>query len=68
MKNCNILHGHVIVMGYHLTLLYTKYTGFRLCGFIEEDTFMLSHYKHMATNDSRGHGLFGPQGHGRQDL
>ena len=30
---------------YHLTLLHTKYTSFRPCGFREEDFKMFSHYK-----------------------
>ena len=54
-----------IYVGYHLTLLHTKYTGFWLCGFREEVFFMFSHYKPLG---SLGRGLFGPQGHGRQDL
>ena len=29
-----------INVGYHQTLLRTKYTGFRLCGFREVDFFM----------------------------
>ena len=41
----------------HLTLLYTKYTSFRPCGFREED-FIFPHYKPMADNDAPGCGQF----------
>ena len=57
-----------IYLGYHYTLLHTKYTGFRSCGFREEDFLIFSHYKPMVDNVSPGHGQFGPQGHGWQDL
>ena len=46
-----------IYVEYHLTLLHTKYTSFRPCGFRE----MLSHYKAMADNDAPGRGQFGPR-------
>ena len=35
-------------------LLHTKYIGFRLCGFIEEDFLIFSHYKPMLDNDALG--------------
>ena len=41
-----------IYVGYLLTLLHTKYTGFRPCGFREEDFFIFSHYKPMVDNDA----------------
>ena len=37
-----------IYSGYHQTLLHTKYTGFRSCGFRED----FSHLKPMADNDA----------------
>ena len=40
-----------IYVEYHLTLLHTKYTSFRPCGFREE---CFSHYKPMADNDAPG--------------
>ena len=43
-----------IYVEYHLTLLHTKYTSFRLCGFREEDFKCFSHYKPMADNDTPG--------------
>ena len=30
----------IINVGYHLTLLHTKYTGFMPCGFSEEDVYV----------------------------
>ena len=43
-----------ISVEYHLTLLHTKYTSFRPCGFREEDFLKCSsHYKPMADNDAR---------------
>ena len=41
-----------IYVEYHLTLLHTKYTSFRPCGFREEDFKCFSHYKPMADNDA----------------
>ena len=41
-----------IYVGYYLTLLYTKYTGFRPFGFRFFACF--PHYKPMADNDSPG--------------
>ena len=41
-----------IYVGYHYTLLITKYTGFRPCGFREEDFFIFSHYRPMVDNDA----------------
>ena len=41
-----------IYVGYHHTLLHTKYTGFRPCGFREEDFLCFSYYKPMADNDT----------------
>ena len=41
-----------IYVEYHLTLLHTKYTSFRPCGFKEEDFKCFSHYKPMAENDA----------------
>ena len=41
-----------IYVGYHLTLLHTKYTSFRFCGFRDEDFFIFSHYKPMVDNDA----------------
>ena len=44
-----------IYVEYHLTLLHTKYTSFRPCGFREEDFFkMFSHYKLLADKDAPG--------------
>ena len=58
-----------IYVEYHLTLLHTKYTSFRPCGFREKDFLMFSHYKPMADNDGpHGRGQFGPQGHYWQEL
>ena len=57
-----------IYEGYHLTLLHTKYIGFRPCGFSEEDFFIFSHYKPMLDNDAPGRDQFGPKGHSWQDL
>ena len=58
-----------IYVGYNYTLLHTKFAGFRPCGFSEEDIFIFFfHYKSMVDNDAPGHGQFGPQGHGWQDL
>ena len=45
--------GKIYVM-YHLTLLHTKYTSFRPCGFREEDFLLFSHYKPMADNYAPG--------------
>ena len=46
----------------HYTLLHTKYEGSGPCGFGEEDFFMFC----PITPPRRG--LYGPQGHGWQDL
>ena len=35
----------IINVGYHLTLLHTKYTGFMPCGFSEEYLYAFSYYK-----------------------
>ena len=43
-----------IYVEYHLTLLHTKYTSFRPCGFREEIFKCFSHYKPMADNDAPG--------------
>ena len=45
-----------IYVEYHLTLLHTKYTSFRPCGFsLEKKIFKcFSHYKPMADNDAPG--------------
>ena len=44
-----------IYVDYHLSLLHTKYTSFRQCGFREERFFKcFSHYKPMADNDAPG--------------
>ena len=43
-----------IYLGYHLTLLHTKYTGFRLCGFREEDFSCFSYCKPIVDNDAPG--------------
>ena len=51
-----------IYVEYHLTLLHTKYTSFRPCGF-EKSFNVFFHYKPMADNDAPGASLFGPQGH-----
>ena len=45
----------------HYTLLQTKYESSGPCGFGEEDFLCFSH-------DTPGRGLYGPQGHGWQDL
>ena len=57
-----------IYVEYHLTLLHTKYTSFRPCGFREENMLMFSHYKPMADNDAPGRGQFRPRGHDWQKL
>ena len=67
----NLDHGDIIgriYVGYHLTLLHTRYTGFRPCGFREDVFFIFFHYKPMVDNDVPGHVQFGPHGHGWQDL
>ena len=46
----------------HYTLLHTKYEGPWPCGFGEEDFFM------FCPITPPGQGLYGPQGHGWQDL
>ena len=46
----------------YYTLLHTKYEGSGPCGFGEEDFFMFSPIL------PPGRGLYGPQGHGWQDL
>ena len=46
----------------HYTLLHTKYEGSGPCGFREEDFFMFCPIM------PPGRGLYGPQGHGWQDL
>ena len=46
----------------HHTLLHTKYEGSGPCGFGEEDFFMFCPIM------PPGRGLYGPQGHGWQDL
>ena len=43
-----------IYVEYHLTLLHTKYTSFRPCGFRGEDFLMFSQYKPIADNDAPG--------------
>ena len=43
----------------HYTLLHTKYESSGPCGFVEEDFFFMS---------LPGRGLYGPEGHGWQDL
>ena len=43
-----------IYVEYHLTLLHTKYTSIRPCGFREEDFQMFFHYKPIADNDAPG--------------
>ena len=39
---------------FHVTLLHTKYIGFRPCGFREEDFSYFLHYKPMFDNDAPG--------------
>ena len=39
---------------YHYTLLHTRYTSIRPCGFRVEYSLMFSHYKPMADNDAPG--------------
>ena len=46
----------------HYILLHTKYEGSGPCGFGEEDFFM------FCPITPPGRGLYGPQGHGWQDL
>ena len=46
----------------HYTLLHTKYEGSGPCGFGEEDFYM------FCPITPPGRGLYGPQGHGWQDL
>ena len=46
----------------HYTLLHTKYESFGPCGFGEED------FLKFFPLCSLGRGLYGPQGHGSQDL
>ena len=43
-----------IYVEYHLTLLHTKYTSFRPCGFREKGFKCFSHYKPTADNDASG--------------
>ena len=58
-----------IYEGYHLTSLYTKYIGFRPCGFREEDCFhIFSIISLCYIMMPPGRDQFGPQGHGWQDL
>ena len=52
-----------IYVEYHLTLLHTKYSSFRPCGFREEIFKCFPHYKPMADNGAPGRAKFGPQGH-----
>ena len=47
----------------HYTLLHTKYEGSGPCGFGEEDFFFM-----FCPITPPGRGLYGPQGHGWQDL
>ena len=54
-----------IYVGDHYTLLHTKYISSGPHGFREDFFF---HYKSMGANDPLGHGQFGPQGHGWQDI
>ena len=51
-----------IYVGYHLTLLHTKYPGFRASGFREEEFFMFSHYKPMVDNNAPRSGQSDPRG------
>ena len=44
----------MIYVEYHLTLLHTKYTSFRPCGFKKKIFKYFSHYKPMADNDAPG--------------
>ena len=58
-----------IFVGYHKTLLHTKYTGFRPCGFREEDFFHVIHIISLwQIMMPPGHGQFRTQGHGWQGL
>ena len=43
--------GMIYVM-YHLTMLHTKSTSFRPCGFREDFLNVISHFKPMADNDA----------------
>ena len=52
----------------HMTLRHTKHASFGLCCFREEDFFMYFHHEPKADNDVPEDGLYGPQGHGWQDL
>ena len=57
-----------IYVEYHLTLLHTKYTSFRPCGFREEHFkmfFPIISLRHIMTPPGRGQ--FGPQGHDWQE-
>ena len=58
----------MIYVGYHLTLLQTKYTGFRPCGFREEDFSLFPIISLWQIMTPPGCGHFRPQGHGWQDL
>ena len=49
-----------IYVWYHLTLLHTKYTSLRLCGF-GEDFKHLSYYKPMPDSDPQGVANFDPR-------
>ena len=53
----------------HITMLHTKYRSFGCCGFREDDFFhvfsIVSLWQIMMPP---GRGLYGPQGHGYQDL
>ena len=51
----------------HMTMLYINYTSFVSCC-CREDFFIYFHYKSILIMTCLGHGLYGPQGHGWQDL
>ena len=57
-----------IYVEYHLTLLHSKYTSFRPCGFREEDFKFFPIISLWQIMTPPGCGQFGPQGHDWQEL
>ena len=51
-----------IYVGYHQTLLHTKKTGFRSCGFRLGDYFTFSYCKSMGDDEPRGLANLDPRG------
>ena len=57
----------MIYEGYHLTLLHTKYTCFRPCGFRDEILKYFPIIRLWQIMTLPGRGQFGPQGHDWQE-